>query len=96
MADETNAGIKAPQKDFLGYEPSPELTYFSSRLAEDYDKKNLPLAEAIIKGANPQSDDKARMDAADAIKKAAGTDQPQWMNVIQSAINLNLIDRATT
>ena len=94
MADETNAGIKAPQKDFLGYEPSPELTYFSSRLAEDYDKKNLPLAEAIIKGANPQSDDKARMDAADAIKKAAGTDQPQWMNVIQSAINLNPRDVA--
>lgn len=94
MADETSVGIKAPAKDFLGYEPSPELTYYSSRLAEDYDKKNLPLAETIIKGASPQADDTERMSAADAIKKAAGTDQPQWMNVIQSAINLNPRDLA--
>ena len=94
MADENNVGIKAPQKDFLGYEQSPELNYYSSRLAEDYDKKNLPLAETIIKGVNPQADDKARLEAADAIKKASGVDQPQWMNVIQSAINLNPRDLA--
>lgn len=94
MADENNVGIKVPPKDFLGYEPSPELSYYSSRLVEDYDKKNLPLAETIIKGASPQSDDNARMAAADAIKKASGTDQPQWMNVIQSAINLNPRDLA--
>lgn len=94
MADESNTGIKLLPKDLLGYEPSPELSYFSSRLVEDYDKKNLPLAETIIKGVSPQADDKARLDAADAIKKASGVDQPQWMNVIQSAINLNPRDLA--
>jgi hypothetical protein len=94
MADENNVGIKVPPKDFLGYEPSAELSYFSSRLVKDYDEKNLPLAETIIKGASPQADDKARLDAADAIKKASGVDQPQWMNVIQSAINLNPRDLA--
>ena len=93
MDDENTVGVKA-SKDFLGYEPSPELTYYSSRLVEDYDKKNLPLAETIIRGVSPQSDDKARLEAADAIKKASGTDQPQWMNVIQSALNLNPRDLA--
>ena len=88
MAQETSTGLK-PANDFLGYEPSPEMQYFSSQLTKQYDEKNIPLGQAIIKGINPQADQDARLQAADALKKASGTDQPQWINAIQSALNLN-------
>lgn len=88
MTQEIPVGLK-PANDFLGYEPSPEMQYFSSQLAKQYDEKNIPLGQAIIKGINPQADQDARLQAADALKKASGTDQPQWINAIQSALNLN-------
>jgi hypothetical protein len=88
MAQETPTGLK-PSADILGYETSPELQYFSSQLAKQYDEKNIPLGETIIKGINPQADSDSRMQAAEAIKKASGTDQPQWINAIQSALNMN-------
>ena len=88
MTQEAPTGLK-PATDFLGYEPSPEMQYFSSQLTKQYDEKNIPLGQAIIKGINPQADQDARLQAADALKKASGTDQPQWINAIQSALNLN-------
>jgi len=87
MAQETT-GLK-PANDFLGYEPSPEIQFFSSQLAKQYDEKNIPLGETIIKGINPQAEPDARLQAAEALKKASGVDQPQWINAIQSALNLN-------
>lgn len=93
MADETKPGISASIDD-LGYKEDPKLTYYSATLAEDYDKTNLPLAQKIIQGANPQADEKSRLEAADAIKRSSGTDQPQWMNVLQSVINMNPRDVA--
>jgi hypothetical protein len=88
MTQETTTSLK-PSSDFLGYEPSPEMQYFSSQLVKQYDEKNIPLGETIIKGINPQADPDSRLQAAEALKKASGTDQPQWINAIQSALNLN-------
>ena len=78
-------GIKVPA-DALGYEPSPELTYLSSQLQERYNKQYLPEAEKIPAALSPQADEQARLQAADAMKKITGTDQPQLINAIQSAL----------
>ena len=90
MADEINSsmGLKAP-KDALGYTPSPDLQYYQSQLSKEYDEKHAPLAEAIIRGVNPQADPQAKLAAADALKKATGVDQPQYMNAFQSIVNMN-------
>ena len=90
MADEINSsmGLKA-QKDALGYTPSPDLQYYQSQLSKEYDEKHAPLAEAIIRGVNPQADPQAKLAAADALKKATGVDQPQYMNAFQSIVNMN-------
>lgn len=76
------------KNDFLGFAPDPQIEKMAVYSAAEYEKKQIPEAAKIIGAIQSPSPDN-NMAAADAIKKMSGVDQPQWMNVIQSVINMN-------
>lgn len=83
--DTTGIQVK---KDFLGFQSDPQIDLMAKYSAEKYDKQYVPEAEKVVK-AIQQPSPQSNIEAADAIQKMSGTDQPQWMNVLQSVINLN-------